>query len=45
MGINAGITTCLVLSGESTLEMVEKSENKPDFVIEGVWKLIEILKS
>ena len=43
MGINAGITTCLVLSGESTLEMVERSENKPDFVIEGVWKLIEIL--
>ena len=43
MGINAGITTCLVLSGESTLEMAEKSENKPDFILEGVWKLLEIL--
>jgi len=43
MGIDAGITTCLVLSGESTLEMVKKSENEPDFVVEGVWKLLEIL--
>lgn len=43
MGINAGVTTCLVLSGESTLEMAEESENKPDFILEGVWKLLEIL--
>ena len=43
MGINAGITTCLVLSGESTFEMAEKSEDKPDFILEGVWKLLEIL--
>ncbi len=43
MGINAGVTTCLVLSGESTLEMAEISENKPDFILEGVWKLLEFL--
>jgi len=43
MGINAGITSCLVLSGESTLEMVKKSENKPDFIIDGVWELLKIV--
>lgn len=43
MGKNAGITTCLVLSGESTLDMVEKSDNKPDFIIEGVWELLKVL--
>jgi 4-nitrophenyl phosphatase/NagD protein len=43
MGMNAGITSCLVLSGESTLEMVENSENKPDFIIDGVWELLKIV--
>ncbi|MFX1274363.1 MAG: HAD-IIA family hydrolase [Promethearchaeota archaeon] len=43
MGRNAGIITCLVLSGESTLEMVENSENKPDFIINGVWELLKVL--
>ncbi len=43
MGINAGITSCLVLSGESTLKMVEESENKPDLIIDGVWDLLDVL--
>ncbi|MFX1237787.1 MAG: HAD-IIA family hydrolase [Promethearchaeota archaeon] len=43
MGHNAGVSTCLVLSGESTLEMVKESDTKPDFVLEGVWKLLDIL--
>ncbi len=43
MGKNAGVSTCLVLSGESTIKMIEKSETKPDFVLEGVWKLLDIL--
>ena len=45
MGINAGVTTCCVLSGETTLEMIEKSEkNKPDYVIDGIWDILEPLK-
>jgi len=45
MGINAGVTTCCVLSGETTLEMIEKSEkNKPDYVIDGIWDILGELK-
>lgn len=45
MGINSGVTTCCVLSGETTLEMIEKSEkNKPDYVIDGIWDILELLK-
>ena len=44
MGINAKVTTCCVLSGETTLEMIEKSEDKPDFIIKGIWELLSLLK-
>jgi len=44
MGLNAGITTCLVLSGESSLEMIRNSEYIPDLIIEGIWKLSDIFK-
>ncbi len=45
MGIEAGVTTCCVLSGETTLEMIERSEtNKPDYVIDGIWDILELLK-
>jgi len=45
MGINAGVTTCCVLSGETTLEMIEKSEkNKPNYIIDGIWDILELLK-
>jgi len=45
MGINAGITTCCVLSGETTLNMINESEEfKPDFIIEGIWDLLDALK-
>ncbi|TFF98984.1 MAG: HAD-IIA family hydrolase [Promethearchaeota archaeon] len=44
MGLTAGITTCCVLSGETSLDMIQKSENKPDFIIKGVWILKDILK-
>ena len=40
MGKNAGITTCCVLSGEATLDMIKKSEYKPDFIINGIWELL-----
>jgi NagD protein len=44
MGRQADVTTCCVLSGESDLDMITKSENKPDFVIKGIWELVNILK-
>ncbi len=43
MGINAGVTTCCVLSGETTLEMINKNKSeKPDFIINGIWDILEI---
>lgn len=41
MGNEAGVTTCCVLSGESTLEMIKSSDSKPDFIIDGVWELLK----
>jgi len=35
-GVNAGVTTILVLSGESTLEDIEQSEIKPTFTFDSV---------
>jgi len=44
MGIDAGVTTCCVLSGETTLEMINKSKSeKPDFIINGIWEILEII--
>ncbi|MFX1450302.1 MAG: HAD-IIA family hydrolase [Promethearchaeota archaeon] len=40
MGKEAGVTTCCVLSGETTMEMIKKSEIKPDFIINGIWELL-----
>ncbi|MHA1669740.1 MAG: HAD-IIA family hydrolase [Promethearchaeota archaeon] len=45
MGINAGVTTCCVLSGETNLTMIKESDEfKPDFIIEGLWELLEFLQ-
>ncbi|MFX1388553.1 MAG: HAD-IIA family hydrolase [Promethearchaeota archaeon] len=41
MGIEADVTTCCVLSGEITLETIEISEYKPDFIINGIWELLD----
>ncbi len=38
-GVNAGISTVFVLSGEGTMEDVEKSETKPEFVLENIREL------
>jgi len=44
MGISAGITTCCVLSGETDLEMIHQSDEfTPDFIIEGIWSLSDII--
>lgn len=40
MGRNAGVSTCLCLSGETTLDMIKNNEDKPDFIINGIWELL-----
>lgn len=45
MGNSAGITTCCVLSGETTLEMIKQSnEFTPNFIIEGIWTLYDLFR-
>lgn len=41
MGKEAGITTTCVLSGETTMEMIKNSNIKPDFILNGIWELLE----
>lgn len=38
-GLSAGVDTVCVLSGEVTLEDIEKSEIKPTYVFNGVWEI------
>lgn len=42
-GNNAGVDTALVLSGESTRDMVADSPHKPDFIFEGLHEIAAIL--
>ena len=44
-GLSAGAATILVLSGETTREILEKSEDKPDYVMESAKELLDILRS
>ena len=44
-GVNAGITTVFVLSGEGTMEDVEKSDKKPEFIYNNIKELYLDLKS
>ena len=43
-GINAGCVTLLVMSGETTPEILEKSPEKPDFVMDSAAGLLEFIK-
>ncbi len=43
-GVNAGISTVFVLSGEGTMEDLEKSDVKPEFIYDNIRKLYEDLK-
>ncbi len=43
-GINAGTVTVLVMSGETTYEVLEKSEDKPDFVLKDAGLMIPMIK-
>ena len=42
---NAGAVSVCVLSGESSLEDIEKAERKPDYVLKDVTEIAEILKA
>lgn len=42
-GVNAGISTIFVLSGEGTMEDVEKGETKPQFILKNIRELYDIL--
>ena len=43
-GLNAGITTMLVLSGEATRETLAASEDKPHLVLEDAGQILRVLK-
>lgn len=43
-GVNACISTVFVLSGEGTMDDLEKSEVKPEFIYENIRKIYEDLK-
>ena len=43
-GLNAGITGILVLSGETTLEILEESPDKPHLVLQDASEILEVLK-
>ena len=42
-GINAGCVSILVMSGETTQEILENSKDKPDLVLESGEDILEIL--
>ncbi|MBO5007755.1 MAG: HAD-IIA family hydrolase [Clostridia bacterium] len=44
-GVNAGISTIFVLSGEGTIADLEKSDVKPEFVYDNIRAVLEDLKS
>lgn len=43
-GVNAGISTIFVLSGEGTMADVEASDTKPEYIFEGVSDILEEIK-
>jgi len=43
-GVNAGISSIFVLSGEGTMEDLEKSEVKPEFIYDNIRKILEDLR-
>ncbi len=44
-GLNAGITGILVLSGETTVEILENSPNKPHFVLSDASEILQELQN
>ena len=43
-GINAGVTSILVLSGETTMEDYKKSDVKPDYILDSVKDILDAIK-
>ena len=43
-GLNAGAKTILVMSGETTKEILDASEDKPDYVMADCGELLDLLK-
>lgn len=43
-GINGGITSILVLSGETTVDDLEHSSVKPDYVVDGIGDIIKLVR-
>ena len=43
-GLNAGITSILVMSGETTAEILERSKDKPHLVLQDASAIIKVLK-
>ena len=41
---NAEAVSLLVLSGETDMAMVEAAERKPDYILDGVWQIADLLK-
>ena len=44
-GLNAGITGILVMSGETTPEILAQSEDKPHLVLESAKEILEVLRN
>ena len=44
MGIEAGVTTICVLTGETSREMIEESNFKPDIILNKATELLKIFK-
>ncbi len=44
-GLNAGVLSILVMSGETTKEMLDASEDRPDVVLESAGEILTILKA
>jgi NagD protein len=42
-GLNAGVTTLLVMTGESTQEMVDALERKPTMVLENAGEILGMI--
>ena len=43
-GVNAGVDTILVLSGEGTIKDAEESDTKPKYIIDNIRKVYDIIK-
>lgn len=43
-GVNAGVTTILVMSGETTREILDNSDIKPDIVLDSAKEILDAIK-